>query len=199
MQVETLPLGDYQANCYVVTSGRFALIIDPGEPSEEILKAVGDLTVPLVINTHGHPDHIGGNDFIRKNYKAPLYFHKDDEQIFQFFLGSGMKPDRYLDEGDVLPFDIDNLKFRVLHTPGHSPGSITLLFESECVLFTGDLLFAGSIGRTDLPGGDLEKMKHSLRRIVGLPGDYQIYSGHGPSTTLNTERMHNPFLLELVE
>jgi len=197
MRVETLPLGDYQANCYVVTSGRFAFIIDPGEPSEKILKAVGDHTVSFVINTHCHPDHIGGNDFVRKHYQAPLYFHKDDEQIFQFFLGKEMKPDGYLHEDDLLQFD--NLKFRVLHTPGHSPGSVTLLFESERVLFTGDLLFASSIGRTDIPGGDLEQMKHSLQRIVNLPGDYQIYSGHGPSTTLDTERRQNPFLLELVE
>ena len=197
MQVERLPLGEYQANCYVVTSRRFALIIDPGDASEEVLQAVGDRTVLLVINTHCHPDHIGGNAFICKHTKAPLYFHKGDEQIFQFFLSDSMKPDRYLDEGDVLQFD--SVAFKVWHTPGHSPGSVTLLFESERVLFTGDLLFAGSIGRTDLPGGDIEKMKRSLQRVVDLPGDYKIYSGHGSGTTLDVERKHNPFLLELAE
>jgi glyoxylase-like metal-dependent hydrolase (beta-lactamase superfamily II) len=197
MRVETLALGDHRANCYVVTLEHFAFIIDPGTASEEILEAVGDRTVPFVINTHCHPDHIGGDEFVRKHYKTPLYFHNDDEEIFQFFLSNKIKPDRYLAEGDVLQFD--GLEFRVLHTPGHSPGSITLLFESERVLFTGDLLFAGSIGRTDFPGGDMEQMKRSLRRIVDLPGDYKIYSGHGPSTTLDAEREYNPFVLQLTE
>jgi len=197
MSIETLPLGEYQANCYVLTSGNFALVIDPGEASPAILEAVGDRTVPFVINTHCHPDHIGGNEFVCTRYQAPLYFHKDDEQIFQFFLGQETKPDRYLQEGDTL--SIDKMKFKILHTPGHSPGSITLLFESERVLFTGDLLFAGSIGRTDFPGGDIDQMKRSLQRIVDLPGEYQIYSGHGPITTLERERKYNSFVLELTE
>jgi glyoxylase-like metal-dependent hydrolase (beta-lactamase superfamily II) len=197
MHVTTLPLGEYQANCYVVISGSSALVIDPGDASEEILTAAGDRAVPFVINTHCHPDHIGGDEFVCKHYQTPLYFHQDDEPIFQHFLGDILKPARYLSEGDVLPFDTMNCK--ILHTPGHSPGSVTLLFESERVLFTGDLLFAGSIGRTDFPGGDFEKMKRSLQRVVDLPGDYQIYSGHGPRTTLERERQYNPFLLELTE
>jgi glyoxylase-like metal-dependent hydrolase (beta-lactamase superfamily II) len=197
MQIETLPLGEYQANCYVIRSERLAMVIDPGEASPAIINAVGNRTVSFVINTHCHPDHIGGNSFICEHYQAPLYFHKEDEQIFQFFLGTELKPDRYLQEGDELLFD--DLKFRILHTPGHSPGSVTLLFESERVLFTGDLLFAGSICRTDFPGGDLTQMKRSLQRVVDLPGEYQIYSGHGPNTTLDRERKFNSFVLELTE
>jgi glyoxylase-like metal-dependent hydrolase (beta-lactamase superfamily II) len=196
MQVESLPLGDYQANCYVVKSEGEALVIDPGQASAQILQAVGDCRMRYVINTHGHPDHIGGDGFICEHYGAPLGFHPDDEKIFQFFMTDRLKPDFYLNENDEIA--CGDLRFRILHTPGHSPGSVTLWCESERVLFTGDLLFAGSIGRTDFPGGSVEDMNRSLQRVMDLEGDYTIYPGHGPPTRLEIERRSNPFLLELL-
>lgn len=192
MNVQGIALGEYQANCYVVTADDVGLVIDPGEENPELLELIGDTKVLYILNTHCHPDHIGGDEFLRKHCGAKLLFHPDDRKIFDYFMAPHIEPDGPLSEGKAI--ELAGLVVEVLHTPGHSPGSVVFKVESERVLFTGDLLFAGSIGRTDFPGGDPQQMVRSLKRILELPGDYTLYPGHGPVTKLSVERWTNPFL-----
>lgn len=193
LEIETIALGSFQANCYILKSQGECVIVDPGDEDKQLLELIGDCRVKYIINTHCHPDHIGGDKFIKKTFNAPLLLHKADQAFFEFFYGDSLSPDGFLAEGDLIRFG--DVALSVLHTPGHTPGSMTLQHERS--LFTGDLLFAGSIGRTDLPGGSEEEMMKSLRRLQGLEGDYRIYPGHGPETTLEAERKYNPFLLNL--
>lgn len=195
MKIETVVLSEYQSNCYVVTVNDVGVVIDPGEPSPQLPELIGQSKILYVLNTHCHPDHIGGVGFVREHCGAKLLFHPDDRPIFDFFWGTKIEPDGYLREGDKI--ELAGVVFDVLHTPGHSPGSVIFKVESEKILFTGDLLFAGSIGRTDFPGSDPQAMTRSLQRILALKDDYKIYSGHGPTTTLSRERWTNPFLLDL--
>lgn len=195
MNVRSIVLTEYQSNCYVVTVDDVGVVIDPGEESPELLDLIGSTKILYILNTHCHPDHIGGDEFLRQHLGAKLLFHPDDQPIFAHFMGDAIKPDGYLSDGQAI--ELDGVTFEVLHTPGHSPGSVVFKVESEKVLFTGDLLFASSIGRTDFPGSDPQQMARSLRRILALSGDYTIYSGHGPVTKLSIERWTNPFLQDL--
>ena len=197
MDVETLVLTEYASNCYIVKSGGEAMIIDPGEPSPLILERVRGSTVKYIVNTHAHPDHIGGDAYLKEQLGAPLVLHPDDRELLRALLGDSVEPDLWVREGDVL--ELGELRFEVLHTPGHTPGSITLMEREERVLFVGDLLFAGSIGRTDFPGGSDTQMRKSLARVAMLEGDWKVFSGHGPETTLSHERWTNPFLTGLPE
>ncbi len=195
MNVRTIVLSEYRSNCYVVTQGDVGVVIDPGEASPDLLDLIGKTNILYILNTHCHPDHIGGDEFLRQRLGARLLFHPDDRPIFQHFMTDKIEPDGYLSDGQTI--ELDGLIFEVLHTPGHSPGSVVFKVESEKALFTGDLLFAGSIGRTDFPGSDPHQMVRSLKRIIALPGDYTIYAGHGPVTRLSVERWTNPFLQDL--
>lgn len=195
MKVQTIVLTEYQSNCYIVTVDGIGVVIDPGAPDPALLDLIGNSRILYVLNTHCHPDHIGGDDFVRRHCGAQVLFHPDDQPIFEFFMGKRVKPDGFLYDGQVL--EVNGLVFEVLHTPGHSPGSVVFKVERERTLFTGDLLFAGSIGRTDFPGSDPRQMVRSLKRILALPGDYTIYAGHGPATKLSVERWTNPFLQDL--
>ncbi len=189
LQVETIVLGELETNCYVVTVDGVTAVIDPAEASDELFALIKDRTIDLILNTHGHFDHVGG-DWALQETGASVRIHQADLPFLDHAFPDHPPVDRHLEEGDeVLP------GLRVLHVPGHSPGSVA--FVGKGVLFTGDLLFAESIGRTDLPGGSLEAIKASLRRIVALPGDYRVYPGHGPRTTLKRERTTNGYLLEL--
>jgi len=181
-------VGPIQANCYIVGCKQTgeAVVIDPGGEVPRIVSEVvkRKLTVRCILNTHGHWDHTGGNDELREITRAPLMIHRGDApQLSQ-------TPDDWLEEGREIRFGTYRLK--VIHTPGHSPGGVCL--AGPGVVFTGDTLFAGSIGRTDLPGGDYETLLSGVRgKLFSLGDEVRVYPGHGPSSTIGQERAQNPF------
>lgn len=189
MRVETICLGELATNCYLVDAGGRKIIIDPAQSGEALTSFIAGRHIDLVVNTHGHFDHIGG-DWDLQKAGAQLLIHKADLPLVDRFYPDHPPFDRYVDDGDLLPGGL-----RVMHTPGHSPGSIVLVGDD--LLFVGDLLFAGSIGRTDFPGGSMEEINRSLSRLIALPGEYLVYPGHGPSTHLGREKRANPYLTRL--
>ena len=195
-----------QANCYVVGCDRAhqCAVIDPGGDVDRILSTAQKdaLEIAAIINTHGHFDHVGGNQALKKATGADLMIHKMDAPMLEHLVQSaaawGLRteaspaPDRLLDEGDVI--EVGDIQFNVIHTPGHSPGGICLHVEKEKALFVGDTLFAGSIGRTDLPGGDYDTLIRSIQtRLFNLPDDTTVYNGHMETTTIGREKRFNPF------
>jgi len=207
--VKMLPVGPLLTNCYIVgcEETKEGAIIDPGGDADRILATVEEtgLTVKYVINTHGHFDHILANRKVVEATGAKLAIHPKDEPMLlaklsglaNFFGLGGIipspPPDLLLEEGDELL--VGKLRFKVLHTPGHSPGSISLYNEEEGVVFAGDVLFNGGIGRTDLPGGSYRTLMESIRnKLLTLPDETIVYPGHGPPTTIGKERRSNPFL-----
>jgi len=189
MRVETVCLGELATNCYLIDAEGTSILIDPAQSCDALTSFLAGRDVDLVVNTHSHFDHIGGDWDLQKN-GAQLLIHKADLPLVDRFYPDHPPFDRYLEDGDILPGNL-----RVMHTPGHSPGSIILVGDG--VLFVGDLLFAGSIGRTDFPGGSMSEMNESLSRLAALPGEYRVYPGHGPATSLGRERRANPYLLRL--
>lgn len=188
MKIESLPLGNFWTNCYLLRTDDLVIIIDPGATTDELFKLIGDEGVDMIINTHGHFDHVGGNRILKEKYGAKILLHQADLALFYETVSPEIKVDQFIDEGDKIGAGA----LEVMHMPGHSPGSIILVGTN--VIFCGDLIFAGSIGRTDFPGGSPADMAASLQRLAALPGDYTLYSGHGPATTLAKERAMNPFL-----
>jgi len=200
-----LIVGPLQVNCYILADDKTkeAVIIDPGDDAEEILKVVREkgLVVKYIVNTHGHFDHVGANKALKEATGAELLIHEADAPVMasasRQSLSFGMKPmssppaDRYLKHGDII--QTGEITLKVVHTPGHSPGGICLLEQG--MAFTGDSLFAGSIGRTDFPGGDLMTLLRSIRtNLMVLPDDTKVFPGHGPASTIGDERRENPFL-----
>jgi glyoxylase-like metal-dependent hydrolase (beta-lactamase superfamily II) len=193
MFVKMWSVGMLLTNCYVVgqVETREAIVIDPGTDREtevkKILKEIefSSLKIKYIVNTHGHPDHIGGNKIFREATNAPILIHEYDASILK-----GPFADKMLHDGDSV--QVGGTVLRVLHTPGHSQGSISLVGNN--VVFTGDTLFAGSIGRYDLPGGSVDEIKKSLKKLMILPDHMKVYSGHGPTSTIGEERRNNPFL-----
>ena len=183
-----LVVGPYQANCYILGCEKTGecLIIDPGDEALRIIKEVSrnELKVRYILITHGHIDHIGGADELRRITKAPVWIHALDAQ------GLGFSPDAHLIDGQKIP--LGTYMLSVIHTPGHSPGGVC--FQAPGVVFTGDTLFAGSIGRTDFTGGSHQVLVGGvLKRIFPLGDDLRVYPGHGPATTIGRERLTNPF------
>ena len=204
VQVHTLVVGRLQTNCYILASKSEALVVDPGDEAPRILRYVNDLGAKLktIVATHTHFDHVLGVSELKTQTGAPFLIHKDDLEILesmqdrvQMFLGLKVSPppkvDYFLKDGDSVIFGGETLK--VLHTPGHSLGSISLVGNGY--VFTGDALFNQSIGRTDLPGGDFETLINSIKnRLFSLDDGTMVYPGHGPETSIGDEKLANPFV-----
>lgn len=210
MILETLEVGPLAVNCYILGSreGGEAVIIDPGADPDNImrvLEAHGLLgNVRYILATHGHFDHVGAANRIKELTSAPFLIHKGDmglldsleEQARYFGCPTVEKApvDRFVTDGDTI--SLDNIKLRVAHTPGHSKGGVCYLMEDKA--FVGDVLFAGSIGRTDFPGCSFDELITSIRKkLLPLGDDVEVYPGHGPSTTIGEEKRSNPFLAGL--
>lgn len=207
MQVRTFPLGPLDTNCHVAWHNGLAVAVDPGgDPAEvvDFLKKNG-LKLTHILNTHLHFDHIYGNQALHEATGAPILACSKDGYMLDTELGSGgmwglpkVTPFAYetIDEGE---YTFMELPCTVLHTPGHTPGSLSFHFPDAGVLFSGDLLFYRSIGRTDFPGGSMDDLMSSIKRkIFVLPKETVVYSGHGCETSVGDEAMNNPFLTEFV-
>jgi len=202
-EVRRLVLGPLQTNCYLVACPETldALVIDPADSSDRILREIErqKLRVTRILLTHGHPDHVGAAAALREATGAQLLLHDSDARLLEehgHFYGIPvgqlrlLEPDSRLKGGEELM--VGNMVASVIHTPGHTPGSVTLRLAD--VLFTGDTLFAQGVGRVDLPGGNLDMLLESLRRLFTLPERLVVYPGHGPSTTIGEEKRDNPYV-----
>ena len=207
MIIKTLAVGPIQANCFILgcEDTLEAVVIDPGEEGDRILQTVADsnLIVKYIINTHGHMDHVSANKRINEVTGAPIFIHALDapmlDQVADSAAAWGLKadnspaPDRELQDGDEVTFG--KITLTVLHTPGHTLGGISLYAKDD--VFVGDTLFAGSIGRTDFPGGSFETIKESIQqKLFKLGDDVRVHTGHGPTTNIGQEKRHNPFVGE---
>lgn len=197
MFVKMFTVGMIQTNCFIVgdEQTKDAVVIDPGfnsaSEAKSILKEIehNRFSVKFIINTHGHPDHTSGNKIMKEATGASILVHEHDAPLLR-----NPSADKTIREGDII--ELGEVKLRVLHTPGHSRGSIALLGTD--VVFSGDTLFAGGIGRYDLPGGSLKEIMNSLKnKLLILPDHLKVYPGHGSVTTIGEERRSNPFLQDL--
>jgi hydroxyacylglutathione hydrolase len=223
MKVEVFVQTAFQQNTRIVSCERTgkALCIDPGEPSPEVAEyvRVNGLELVAIVLTHGHLDHVGGTAYLHREFPdAEVLLHENEEPLYRALpkqpLAMGIQPHqlaqlgmdyedppapaRYLEHGDIL--EVGDLRFDIRHCPGHTLGHIVLAEENEKTVFTGDCLFNGSIGRTDLPGGDYDELIGSIQNnIMSLGDDFVIKCGHGPDTTVGRERQGNPFLTGLYQ
>ena len=203
-KIHTIVVGGLRTNCYILQSNTAAIIVDPGDEPERIVRFIHDIKLKpsQIIATHTHFDHVLGVDAIRAKLKIPFLIHREDlsmletmqsrvQQIMGFEVPPPPKVDSYLKDGDVLSMGEETIQ--VLHTPGHSPGSVSL--SGPGYVLTGDALFNQSIGRTDLPGGDLQTLIRSIKdRLFKLDDKTVVYPGHGPETTIGDEELANPFV-----
>lgn len=209
MQIQTLSLGPLGTNCYIVSKENKCLIIDPGGDAHIIMGYMSEnnLNPQAILLTHAHFDHIGAVDSLRKKYSLDVYLHENEKHWLKdsthnrstLFLG---------EEGAIITADpehilieekltIDNFSMGVLHTPGHSPGSVTFVFPDDKFIVSGDVLFQQGIGRTDLPEGSIEQLAKSIvTKLYTLPDEFTVYPGHGPHTTIGAEKKSNPFTLQ---
>jgi len=206
MIVHTLTLGPAQTNCYLVSAGaaREGVVVDPAWDADAILAETrsAKLTIKAILLTHGHFDHIGAVADVNDTLHVPLIAHarevdllktKGGADLFGYKIRSVPQPDRLVAHGETI--EIGALKFEVRHVPGHTLGHVAFVEHENRSAFVGDVLFAGSIGRTDLPGGDYDTLLASIfDQLLTLPDDFKVYPGHGPPTTIGAERRTNPFL-----
>jgi hydroxyacylglutathione hydrolase len=198
MLIENFIVGMLSTNCYIVSAQQTkeAIIIDPGldlpTEAQQVFDyiAEGSLKVKLIVNTHGHQDHIKGDSIFQAKYKVPIYIHKLEAAALEDLESDNYPAPVLLEEGSLIEFGAETLE--VLHTPGHTRGSICLFGKQ--LVFTGDTLFAGGIGRTDFPGGSNRDMQASLQKLMRMPDNLLIYPGHGPSSIMGEEKRVNPFL-----
>ena len=194
MQMKTMPLGAYQTNCYLVWNEESdrCPVIDPGYEPERVLSEAKRLgkTIEAVLLTHGHFDHVGAVRTLAAETECQVYLNEQDLSMPTQLTAGPLYYTHLYKEGDVL--NLAGVKLRVIHTPGHTPGSVCLVAEDA--IFSGDTLFEGSCGRTDLPGGDWATILKSLKRLAQMEGAFRVYPGHGPSTTLEDEKKWNPYM-----
>mgnify|MGYP001381306719 CR=1 FL=1 len=209
MQIETLSLGPIGTNCYIISKNDHCLIVDPGGDAHLINEYLAEQGVKpeAILLTHAHYDHIGAVDELRKQYQLDVYLHEREQEwlenpqlnrSFYAFGASGAitttPPEKIVEPGTL---SIGPFTMKVVHTPGHSPGSVTYIFDEERFVVSGDVLFYQGIGRTDLPEGSIEQLANSIaHELYVLPDDFQVYPGHGPSTTIGDEKITNPFTLQ---
>ena len=194
MQITVFQLGPLQTNCYIVAdeNTKACAVVDPGDTGSKIARWLREqgLTPRFVLLTHGHFDHVGGVKVLLNQFPGlPVYVHPADTKLTPQ-LSRGLFWTDFYEDGDELA--MDGITFRVLHTPGHTPGSVCL--QAGDVLLTGDTLFAGSCGRTDLPGGSWTDMQNSLKRLSQIEANLWVLPGHGESTMLASEKKYNPYL-----
>lgn len=207
IQFQCFTVTELEENCYIVWDDQTGdtVVIDPGGEAELITTFLRDrqLGVRLILNTHGHIDHIGANDALRAATGAPIGIHQNDAPMLASRLLCGAdwlgwkytehEHDFLLNEGEAVT--AGSLRFEVTHTPGHSPGSVMLHLAEAGLLFSGDLVFLGGVGRWDLPGGNADVLFQSIReKFLPLPDETRVFPGHGPSTTVGAERLTNPYL-----
>lgn len=205
MKIVRIPAGIYAANCYLVycENNKEGIVIDPGGDADVIIEQIENLGLGIkyIMLTHGHGDHIGGISEVKSHTNAPVAIHKEDEYLLNdgnsnlssmMAMGSmELEANLLLDDGDSMSFG--DLTAKVIHTPGHTPGGISIKIKNN--LFTGDTLFAGSIGRTDFPGSSYEKIISSINeKLIIYSDDTKVYPGHGPSSTIGREKETNPFI-----
>lgn len=208
MKINLFPVGAYQTNCYVAyDDNNNSLIVDPGDCPDELISFISQnaLNVTYIVLTHGHADHICGAEKLRSLTNAKIAIHSLDAYRLQSsekcladecgYYFNPIKPDLLLNDGDTLT--VGNMIFNVMHTPGHSEGSICLIENNNNVIFSGDTLFYTTIGRTDFKGGNHSDMLESLRALRNLSGDFSVYPGHERSTTLQRERERNFYMRKL--
>lgn len=209
MLIETFPVGPFQCNCTILADDatREAIIIDPGDEPEQILDIVrvNDLTVRYLIHTHAHMDHMIGTRRVKEETGAAILLHRDDDwlyrnlemqaSMFGIQVQAPLAIDAYLEDGQLVSFGVGG-EARVIHTPGHSPGSVCFrLRDEQEMLFSGDTLFAQGIGRTDLWGGSFETLVRSIHdRLLTMDDETLLHPGHGPSSTVWQEKRRNPWL-----
>jgi glyoxylase-like metal-dependent hydrolase (beta-lactamase superfamily II) len=206
MIVKTLPVGQLEANCYIIADEQtgHAMIIDPGDEPDRILDEANDLQIDYIFLTHAHFDHAGVIGDLKEATSAEIILHPDEVPVYEsirdhaaawgFMVEAPPPPDILMSDGDELL--VGGMGFVVVHTPGHSPGSMCLYGEGAA--FTGDTLFAGSVGRSDLPGGNMAQLKESFRRLMAMPGETRVFPGHGPATSIGHEMKFNMFAGEFL-
>lgn len=202
MEVKKITVGMFATNCYLVFCPETlkGIVIDPGSDGNKILDKIKEIKLDIncIVNTHGHVDHIGANGKLKEELKVPILLSEKDQELYKnpgfglrLVLGKQPEPDKFITEGDNIEFG--KCLLQIMETPGHTPGGMCL-FDDK-VVFCGDTLFAGSVGRTDLPGGSHPTLLRSINeRLLKLPEQTIVYPGHGPATTIGEEIAVNPFI-----
>jgi len=207
MIIKKLVVGSLENNCYIIADEKTneCFITDPGDEPDRILDLIhkNNLIMKYIICTHAHFDHVAAIPEIKEGTKARIVLHSDDLNMYRstkdqaaawgYEIDPLPEPDIFVSEGDIL--ELGGLKFEVLHTPGHTQGGICLYGEG--IVITGDTLFAGSVGRTDLQGGDISKLRKSFKRLMSLPDEVKVLTGHGPESTIKKEKIDNFFSHEI--
>ena len=191
MNIQKLTLGLYQTNTYLLANDTEAVVIDPGYEADTILDTLAGKTLKAILLTHGHFDLVGAVKVLVAETGCKVYIHAADLSLPPMITAGQLYYTHTYAEGDTV-CPIEGAELHVLHTPGHTPGSVCLLLGDQ--MFSGDTLFEGSCGRMDLPGGDQLQMHQSLNRLVSLQADYHVHPGHGGSTTLAAEKRYNPYM-----